>query len=683
MEILLIISRHVFLKIPLRLLDFSEQAEVLGRKDERVRELAVFKEKTQSILKTFEVNVQESAPRGAMAWFKDCAVILSVSNVGVAFPLALDNSIEISLGKPHQHSTVSAFLFSVKTVEFEDQNMGESQFVMKGFSFRFVDRSVPPKSTTHGTNSYHRLPRFRHSVSADFAGDRHHTRNCLVYPDMTAQVRTERSANLRRIRVGASISGFILDLEPSVADHVASLVDVYRRGKERVDRITVNIPRNTAIQDPRPSPQGLVSESNETARTASSFLLSMVFLSGQVRMHSSSPRTGSLYDNKGHILPASVIESFDLPMLSVWGEYRAMSASRGGVTDQDAEPSSLVLKSTIHSSENTLRPNLLPFITELLNHIERRMHKASSSSLSFSNRGPVSMAPPEPNVSNDSPPVSSMHISFALRIDQSKLQLTCQPDVNVIAGVYWDSGGFLLNVSGSGRRMSFIGNVGGLTIGLKHGFLSEDCVRLDARNLAFSTTFTGADKSSSIEVNSISIVVDTEVSGGLRFSRFQDVLCFKAVWLDRIPILSATSSNELVDRPSKAKAPSTPGAVSTKSDFTTAVLVRFRRIGLNVDLGQSISSVRLDMLDVIVQSNIEKMCSELSVSIGDLNMSATGNISGHARIPDFSFNTMRRKALTLNSSDRLGEPRMLDMSLKSGNLEMTLESDYQKILHLR
>ena len=496
---------------------------------------------------------------------------------------------------------------------------------------------------------------------------------------MTAQVQTERSMNSRRIRVGASISGFILDLEPSIADHVASLVDVYRRGKERVDRISVNVPRNTATQDPTQSLQELVSEPNEAVRTTSSFLLSMVFLSGQVRMHSSSPRTGFLYDKKG----ASVTESFDLPMLSVWGEYRAMSASRAGITDQDADPSSLVLKSTIHSSENTLRPSLLPFITELVNHIERRMRKASSSSSSFSNRSSVSHSPPEPNASDDSLPISGMHITFALRIDQSKLQLTCQPDVNVIAGVYWDSGGFLLNVSRSGQRMSFIGNVGGLTIGLKHGFLSEDCVRLNAHNLAFSTTFTGADNGSRTEMSSISVVVDTDVSGGLRFSRFQDVLCFKAVWLDRIPVLSATPSSEVVDQTIKAKAPPTPSAASTKNDLTTAVLVRFRQIGLNVDLGQSISSVRLDMLDVIFQSHIEKMCTELSVSIGDLNMSATGNISGHARIPDFSFNTIRRKALISNSFDGLGEPRMLDMSLKSGILEMTLESDYQKILHLR
>jgi|SRR5712672_1399958 len=131
-----------FWKLLSSLLELSQQAEVLDRKDERVRELAVFKEKTQSIFKTFEVKDREATPRGDMAGFKEYAIVLSVGNVGVAFPLALDSSIEPPLGKPHQHLTVSAFLFSVKTVEFEDKNMGDSQFVMKEFSFQFVDRSV-------------------------------------------------------------------------------------------------------------------------------------------------------------------------------------------------------------------------------------------------------------------------------------------------------------------------------------------------------------------------------------------------------------------------------------------------------------------------------------------------------------------------------------------------------------
>jgi hypothetical protein len=177
----------------------------------------------------------------------------------------------------------------------------------------------------------------------------------------------------------------------------------------------------------------------------------------------------------------------------------------------------------------------------------------------------------------------------------------------------------------------------------------------------------------------MSVVIDTEVSGGLRFSRFQDVLCFKAVWLDRIPVLS---SSELADNPLKAKPLPAPVVVRTKDDFTTAVLVRIRRIGLDVDLGQSISTVKMDMSDVTLRSKIEENRAELSVCISKLSMSAIGNISGHARIPDFSFKTMRRKALASDPSNLLEEPRMLDMSLRCGNLEMSLESDYQKILHL-
>jgi hypothetical protein len=119
--------------------NFVKQAKVLDRKEERVRELAAFKEKTERIMKAFGVNDREISGDD-VAWLKNHAVVFSVSNVGVAFPLALNSGIEMPLGKPHQHPAVPAFLFSVKTVEFEDKNMGHSQFVMTGFSFQFVDR---------------------------------------------------------------------------------------------------------------------------------------------------------------------------------------------------------------------------------------------------------------------------------------------------------------------------------------------------------------------------------------------------------------------------------------------------------------------------------------------------------------------------------------------------------------
>ena len=133
-----------------------------------------------------------------------------------------------------------------------------------------------------------------------------------------------------------------------------------------------------------------------------------------------------------------------------------------------------------------------------------------------------------------------MQISFSLRIDQSKLELTCQPDANVIAGAHWDSGGFVVHVLPGFKQVSFTGSVGGLSVGLRHGFLSEDCVHLNANDLSFNVTLAESEYGGTQKT--LSVVMDTEFTGGVRFSRLQDILCFKAVWLDRIPVF--TNRNE-------------------------------------------------------------------------------------------------------------------------------------------
>jgi len=200
---------------------------------------------------------------------------------------------------------------------------------------------------------------------------------------------------------------------------------------------------------------------------------------------------------------------------------------------------------------------------------------------------------------------SGIHMTFSLRIDQSKLAFTCQPDVNVIAGVHWDSGGFVVNISPSVRQVSFMGNVGGLTVSLKHGFLSEDCVRLDARNVAFSVTFSKKGGHSGKTTSCISVVLDTEFSGGVRFSRLQDILCFKAVWLDRIPVINGQNMIS-ASQSTQTSTGVHPGTVVANQDIRTALLVRIRRINLNADLGQSITSIALDMRDVFLCSKLEE-----------------------------------------------------------------------------
>ncbi|KAG5648496.1 hypothetical protein DXG03_003107 [Asterophora parasitica] len=638
------------------------QAEMHDRKEQRALELAAFKEKTQSILKTFEVGIQETQME-ERSWLEDYIVNVSTRNIGVVFPLTHDEDLQLPQTGSKDSSAVPAFLWSIKSIEFGTHRGETGQAAMKSFSFQFVSR-------------------FRQSAPGDFSGETHQTRNRLVYPEMEAQLRTVRSASSRHIWVGANVSGFVLDLDSSIPSYVFSLIDVYRQGKDRVDRLSSSLPRTPSAMEPESEVQ-LVRP--HTTIPTSSLFASLKFLSGKVRVYSGA--ASKLYRTRpfahSHQEPSDEqvmeigAEVFNLPVVSVWAEYRATPASHKLGGPRDVEPSILMFKSTVHSSQNTLRPTLLPFITELVSHVEARMRRVSLQSLH-----PLSTVVTDVSTAlheqETVDPVSSMRISFSLRIDQSKLELTCQPDVNVIAGLHWDSGGFVVNVSPGARKVTFTGSVAGLTLGLKHGFLSEDCVMLDARNLAFSVTFAKLEAEQGGSVSSVSGILDTEFLGVVRFSRLQDILCFKAVWLDRIPIFNSQAATVAPRTPARTSA-TMPSIAQTKQHFTTAILVRIRQITLDVDLGQSISAMTLDLKDAVMRTKLTDVMSELSVFVEDLAITAKGNVAGHARVPKCVFQTIR----SAESCSSGGIIRMLELSMTSGPLVVSLESDHQKLLHYR
>jgi hypothetical protein len=273
-----------------------------------------------------------------------------------------------------------------------------------------------------------------------------------------------------------------------------------------------------------------------------------------------------------------------------------------------------------------------------------------------------------------------MRISFSLRIDQSKLELTCHPDANVIAGVNWDSGGFVVNISPGARQVAFSGSVGGLTVGLKHGFLSEDCVRLDARNLAFTIAFSQMVESEmNRPIRSISALLDTEFSGAVRFSRLQDVLCFKAVWLDRIPVFNGRSTRFSNDSPILEDVlPLELPAARTEQGLATIVMIHLRHVKLDVDFGQSITSVEVDFKDAVLRTKFTDAIAEFSLSVAESSVLAVGNLSGRGHVPDFLFQTRRRQQS--DGLNRVENNRMLDLTMTSGPLDIVLESDHQMIL---
>ncbi|KAJ7579122.1 hypothetical protein C8J56DRAFT_337033 [Mycena floridula] len=647
--------------------DFIDQilSEMLERKEQRAKELAAFKLKTQSILKTFETKIKTTETDDPTSWLNHYVIDLSIHNIGVAFPLTLSQDLQLPKSGSQDCEAVRAFLFSIKSLQFSTQRGETGEATMSDFSFQFVSQ-------------------FRQSVSTDFSGESHQTRNRLVYPYMKAQLRTAGSPAARQVYVKADVSGFILDLDSTIPDYVFSLVDVYRRGQARVARLSSAVPRTPSIRpepemrspSPAPQPQPNLPKSN--------FFASMTFLSGKVRTYSeaashlsrSSSFSQSIQDLSDEQILETGAEVFNLPVVSVWAEYRTSPPSHDS---EVLAPSILMFKSTVHSSQNTLRPTLLPFFTEIVTRVENRLQTDSRSfqppPTAALNQ---SLAPPSissPEVQTESR--SSLQISFSLRIDQSKLELTCQPDVNVIAGLHWDSGGFAVNISPGARKVSFTGSVGGLTLGLKHGFLSEDCVKLDARNLAFSLTFAKLDDNQvGKSISFVSIVLDTELLGAVKFSRLQDILCFKAVWLDHIPMLHGDHSVEA--------SPVTPtvnnvAGARRPQDFTNVILVRLRQIKLDVDLGQSITAIVLDVKDAVLRTKMTHEFNELSLWVGEVALVGTGNLAGSLDVANCLFETIRRR--DAQSTDIMGRNRMLELRMTSGALTAVIESDHQRLLN--
>jgi hypothetical protein len=510
---------------------------------------------------------------------------------------------------------------------------------------------------------------FRPSVFSDYDGLNHSTHNRVLYPEMTAQLRTEPTGTSSRLNVIADVSGFVLDLDSSLPDYVFSAMDVYRHGKIQLERINPSTLSTSApeVPDQQSTPMEL---------PVANICASITFRSGQIRLHSASDipsprgRTTSFTRND-FSLSGFGTDIIKLPEVSVWAEYHGASSAIQAAINGENPCAELMFKSTIHSSQNTLFPgSILPFLSEFNSRLETRMHQPSSVSEQHIHVHDSASPSTQP-----SGPPANLRISVGLQIDRSKLELTCQPDVNVSAAVHWRSGGFFLTVEPATRHIAFSGSVQGLGVSLRHGFLSEACASVEARNLIFSASFIKEDQAG-VSRPITSMIVDTELVGSLRFSRLQDLLCFKAVWLDRIPTFNPTSSEQpLPPQPKTKEHPATQ-----LSPFLTAVCVRVRKFNVDVDLGQSISTVTLELRQFVIQTWLTHLVSELEVHVGHTHLDASGNVSGRADVPDFMFKTTR---VSEDATSLLPGDQMLRLELTSGPLTLEMESEHQELLRYR
>ena len=115
------------------------------RQEQRAHELAAFKQRTQKIIESFEVKNPSSVPETASptSMLDNYSIDLSISNVGVAFPLKDEEQLDLSRYGSHDNHVVRAFLFSISSIQFGTVRGVTGKAAMKRLSFQFVNRCVP------------------------------------------------------------------------------------------------------------------------------------------------------------------------------------------------------------------------------------------------------------------------------------------------------------------------------------------------------------------------------------------------------------------------------------------------------------------------------------------------------------------------------------------------------------
>lgn len=517
---------------------------------------------------------------------------------------------------------------------------------------------------------------FDQSNPNHFVSQNNHSQNQMVYPQMRADVRSRSTPTSIEWLVNANVSGFELDLDPDIATFVFSLLDVYRHGVSNLETLADvvqpnlhEVPLGTA-GDEKPVPRGSLN-----TRTTH-ILTSLEFQSGRVRLHPEpkqrAPRMRSMsllstISNPSHPeLSADIL----LPVVSLWAEWRATPASSKGGSMSDEPPSSLLFKSTIHSSKNTVTPTILHFVSQLLSRIETRLNKRIDN--------PTKKAVTNDPESGDGyapKALQAMSITFTLRIDQSTLDFTCQPDVNVRGGLHWESGGFVATATPGAKSVAFIGSVENLTAYLKHDYLNENCVEASIRDLAFSAALSTSRDESGMGVSRASIVIETDLEATALFARLQDILCFKAVWFDSLSTITSTTGSPQAGSPTSpattvTRASTTSARPKARRRWTTALLLKIRRLEAQADLGSAISKVTLKMEPVIFRTLFTECLSEICLSFNALDVAANGLFSGSVVVPNCLFRTVRGRDKTYDYTD--GKQALLNIVLESGQLRMDI-----------
>lgn len=599
------------------------EREIDLRRTLRKREMEAIRER---VIQTLEMGGgDKSADSSSASWFNTAIVCFEARNVGIAIPLS-DEGITVTDVKPKRGKigpTQPAFLTTLASLSLSTQKGTASQAKLERLCLQFVP-----------------------DWSSDFSGAVPASHNQVVFPDMESTLSFPASGPILAQSV---VSGIEIDLDTSVVAYGFALVDVYQLSHQRFAKFALQSTLDDTLPLPAPPSAPLFSAVNSTFEFKTGTIRCHSLSSGWSRTtDSSSPlvqspasrsktshRKGRSVNDFGSFSNASIAklaeareamqqDVFIVPGISVSAQYLANP-------DQLAKPPQLHVDAVMHGSSNSVFPTIVPFISSLVQQISHRSARFAvpSPRASFHSSVAPSLAQPTSLV-----PVK-LNLSVSLKIDQSRLDISCLPASPVSARLTWASGGFLCTLSPA-AGINFTASVEGVAIGLRHAYSPEDCISAEVKGMAVAVSFKPA--SAVKEAARLSIIVDVpELSGELNLRFLQDWLVMKAVWSGAVATSGTCSTGAPGSQVSRQIA-TTPTA-----QITTILLVRLQQVRAVFDLGQAIGKTVVVAEKVVLRLRwVPNDSRLLSLAVGSIVVTATGRTAGVATTGAILFETLLR-----------------------------------------
>ena len=432
-----------------------------------------------------------------LPWIERCVLSLRIESVGVAIPLE-----DIEIAAPwfgHRLESTSrtrpAFLLSAPSILFATSRATAGFASIANLSAQFVQS-------------------FDQTKPEHFSGLQHATQNRLLFPHAQLTIASDKAsaAKMKAFTVRARMSGAELDIDPTIVNSTFALLDLYEIGYKRFARYALEAKAAKEAQEEARDeavPSAVADAESQTEQPESlpsfidttTFEASFVVDSGIINMHGTSsrhmeskdrsqqspkkpgrpepPRRGHSLSHKASIglQPPSTgqstslaPDSFVIPKFTMWAIKREAR--------QAGEQNNIHLDAIIHSSRNTLYPTLLPFLSEASDAVKGRMQ----------HNKPLQVAEPDwvtetanpdnlPGVtasSQQAQPViqpsgiRNLRITFSLRIDRSRLEISCLQAAQVSAVLNWQSGGLLIAVQPGSRKLEVSARVDEVGFEIRH-----------------------------------------------------------------------------------------------------------------------------------------------------------------------------------------------------------------------